>query len=64
MSHVDSETLEEVTENFEKLLNQYSNLDLVIGTITVGAASYITRITPFIFAYYKNKITRRIWTCD
>tara|TARA_B100001057_G_C22804440_1_gene932774 strand:- start:129 stop:1754 length:1626 start_codon:yes stop_codon:yes gene_type:complete len=59
VSHVDSETLQEVTsENFEKLLNQYSNLDLVIGTTTVGAASYITRITPFIFAYYKNKITR------
>lgn len=59
VSHVDTETIEKVTsENFEKMLNQYSNIDLAIGTTAAGIASYIVRLTPFFFAYYRNKITR------
>ena len=59
VSHVDTETVDKVTsENFEKLINQYSNIDVVIGTSAVGAASYVVRLTPFLFAYYRSNITR------
>ena len=59
VSHVDTETVERVTsENFEKLLNQYSNIELAAGVTAVGVASYVVRLFPFLVAYYRDKITK------
>lgn len=59
VSHVDTETVERVTsENFEKLLNQYSNIELATGATAVGVASYAVRLFPFLVAYYRDKITK------
>tara|TARA_B100001250_G_scaffold296352_1_gene257887 strand:- start:308 stop:1933 length:1626 start_codon:yes stop_codon:yes gene_type:complete len=58
VSHVDTETVERVTsENFDKLLNQYSNIELAAGATAAGIASYAIRLFPFLVAYYRNKIT-------
>ena len=59
VSHVDTETVERVTsENYEKLLNQYSNIELATGATAVGVASYAVRLFPFLVAYYRDKITK------
>ncbi len=58
VSHVDSETVSEVTEeNFDKFLNQYSTLDLAVGATAAGVTSYTIRLLPFFVGYYKGKIT-------
>ena len=59
VSHVDTETVESVTsENFDKILNQYSSVELAAGATAAGVMSYVVRLTPFLVAYYRDKITR------
>ena len=59
VSHVDTDTVESVTsENFDKILNQYSSVELAAGATAAGVMSHVVRLTPFLVAYYRNKITR------